>query len=340
MLKCVCNKSTLRKEDYRMKKNIFLITLLMFIVSLSCICFATEDDTGFLYTNESGDLIYSGDYMYDDGSTLVDDYDDLEDIYNSNQEQQEYLESSFKDQQEYYISLYGEAPTIEKLVITEINSDLKKSYITDYSSIYLYQFQEVHVRTANGLEYPALVSKDDETYSLLTHDFDDEIIAFVSIAEQDRSLGTILLVIFTVLLLLLYVGKHGTKLLIPLFVAIDLIFVVFAPFIKLELNILIVAICIALEMIILISVLKTGFNRKTLVSIISSIIVVTLVTCLAALFIYTNRLSGKITANDNLYFSVAIDNIFKETVDTRALCISIVIIVSAVISSLISSKAL
>ena len=91
-------------------------------------------------------------------------------------------------------------------------------------------------------------------------------------------------------------------------------------------------------MIILISVLKTGFNRKTLVSIISSIIVVTLVTCLAALFIYTNRLSGKITANDNLYFSVAIDNIFKETVDTRALCISIVIIVSAVISSLISSK--
>lgn len=190
-----------------------------------------------------------------------------------------------------------------------------------------------------------------QIYNLLNHGLSDDIIALVYLSEediqaglatQDRLLGIILLTILTVLLLLLYSGKHGGKLLIPLFVAIDLLFVVLVPEIALGKNIILLAILISLELIILIATLKHGWSKKTVVTILSSLIIMTLITFLGMFFANTNRLNGNglISEKDYslLYNPYYVGSIIKTTINMTHLYLAIILILSSTISATVSSR--
>ena len=353
-----------------MKKFNLLFLIMTLIISIFSISFATdvEDDTMYLYTNESGELIQSDEYEYEDAE-LIEDLEDYENIYNDSIAQ-ETLKENFEAQRKEMAIKYPTDENNQKFIITDILSDIKTEYSTDYYYYYIIKYQIVKLRTSNNIEKTAVVilsydvsdnknikplkvgetvygfiediSSDNENYNIVQHGLTEPTISLVSISENDRNLGIVLLITLAILLLVLYTGKHGAKVLIPIFVAIDLLFIVLVPEIELGKNVLIISILIALELIILITVLKNGISRKTIIAILSSICVVILVTTLGLFFANTNAITGRgLIAEENydmqtnLYY---IDNVVKEKLDTTMLYISMIIILSSAVSATIASK--
>lgn len=355
-----------------MKKN-FFIAIVVITLCFFNIAFATDaNDNYFYYENESGELVKSGEYELNNDSVLIEDLEDYNDLLDSEDQyesQQNELKEAFEAQKKELAKI-TEAEKDKKLVITKILSDIKTEYTTDYYYTYIMKYQLVNVKNEDGKEtagvailaydvadnqnikplkagdtvygYIEYASSEDEAYNMVNHGLKDSEIAFVSVSSQDRSLGVILLTIFTILLLLLYAGKNGAKILIPVFVAIDLLFIVLIPELEIGKNLIWLTTLIALELIILITVLKNGLNRKTFVSIISSIIVVTLISVLAYLFATSNNLIGKGIIDEenydlltNVYY---IDSIFKSTIDTANIFIAMLILITSIITATISSK--
>ena len=142
--------------------------------------------------------------------------------------------------------------------------------------------------------------------------------------------------------MILYAGANGAKALIPIFVASDLLFIVLVPEVEIGRKILFLSIITALELIILITVLKNGINKKTVVAITTSVIIVTLISVFAYFFANTNAISGKGLVSEehydlssNVYY---LDQLFKGNVNTKDLYISVIMIISAVIAACISSR--
>lgn len=355
-----------------MKQIKLIVSILLAFVIFNSLVFATSEDSAYIYTDESGELITSDEYEYDDDATLITNQDDLYELYDDNSNDQEALKEAFESQTAEIAGLVeASEENNQELIITKILSDIKSEYTSDGYYYYIIKYQLANVKNSDGTELPSVVilsydvsddqnvtplkqgdkvygyfqtvsSDDSSSYSLVQHGLEDEEIAYVSITERDRSLGITLLIAFSILLMLLYAGNNGAKVLIPIFTTLDLLFFVLVPEVEIGKKLLIIAILAALELIVLITVLKNGINKKTSVAIITSIIVVTLISVFAYLFANTNAISGKGLINEehydlssNVYY---IDRLFKGTVDTTALYISIIIIISAVISAIISSK--
>ena len=355
-----------------MKQIKLIVSILLAFVIFNSLVFATSEDPVYIYTDESGELITSDEYEYDNDATLITNQDDLYELYDDNSNDQEALKEAFESQTAEIAGLVeASEENNQELIITKILSDIKSEYTSDGYYYYIIKYQLANVKNSDGTELPSVVilsydvsdnqnvtplkqgdkvygyfqtvsSDDSSSYSLVQHGLEDEQIAYVSITENDRSLGIILLLAFSILLMLLYAGKNGAKALIPIFTTLDLLFFVLVPEVEIGKKLLIIAILTALELIVLITVLKNGINKKTLVAIITSIIIVSLIGVFAYIFANTNAISGKGLINEehydlssNVYY---IDRLFKGTVDTKDLYIAIIILISAVISATISSK--
>lgn len=349
-----------------------IVSILLAFVILGSLAFATSEDPMYIYTNESGDLVTSDDYQYDD-ATLITDQDDLNQLYdNDNQaDNQEALKEAFENQKSEIAELIeASEENNQELIITKILSDVKSEYTTDGYYYYIIKYQLANVKDSEGTELPSVViltydvsdnknvaslkqgdkvygyiqtaTQEDSTYNLVQHDLKAEQIAYVSITERDRSLGIILLIALSILLMLLYAGTNGAKALIPIFTALDLLFIVLVPEVEIGRKILFLAIITALELIILITVLKNGTTKKTVVAIVTSIIIVTLISVFAYFFANTNAITGKGLVSEehydlssNVYY---LDQLFKGNVNTKDLYISVIMIISAVIAACISSR--
>jgi len=327
------------------------------------------------YTEEISDIENDepSDVNYDD-AVLIDNEEDYNNLLNGsegdNEQSQEELKKAFEAQKET-LAKFESGENDEKFVITQILSDVQSEYTSDYYSYYyIIKYQTVMIRTEDGVETPAVVilsydvsdnksikplkagdtvygyveyvSSTDSTYHMVNHGLTDSEIAYVSISHQDRTLGIILLTAFVILLIVLYAGKNGAKLFIPLFVIIDLLFIVFIPELEIGRNMLLFISLISFELIVLITVLKNGWSKKTLVAILSSIVVVILVATLGILFGNANGLTGKgIIAEENydllsnVYY---IDFLMKTTIGTYDLYIAIIILITSVISASIASR--
>lgn len=357
-----------------MKRFVFLLVcVLLFILGLSVVN-ATEDEAKYFYTNESGELVGSNEYDLDDDAVLIDNQEDLDSLYensnnNENEEIQEELEKSFIEQAKE-LKIYKEQESDKKFVITKVISNIKSQYIDDYNYVYIVKYQVVNIRTQDDKEtsaviilsydvsdnknikpvkegdtlygYVEYVSQNDSMYNMVDHGLKDEEIALVSISNQDRSLGVILLLAFTLLLLILYAGKNGAKFLIPIFIALDLLFIVLVPELEIGRNMFLLVCMISFELMVLITVLKNGWSRKTVVALISSIIVVVLVATLGILFGNANGFTGKGIITEEKYDLLSnvyyIDTVFKTTINMFDLYISMIILISSIITSIISSK--
>lgn len=354
-----------------MKQIKIVFSILLSLIILESLAFAASGEPMYIYTNESGELVASDEYQYGD-ATLITNPDDLNQIYDDdNSSEQKALKEGFENQKEEISKLVeASEENNEELVITKILSDVKSEYTSDGYYYYIIKYQLANVKNSDGTELPSVVilsydvsdnqnvtslkqgdkvygyfqatTSDDSSYKLVNHGLKDEQIAYVSITEKDRGLGIILLAILTVLLMILYAGKNGAKALIPIFVALDLLFIVLVPEVEIGRKLLLIAITSTLELIILITVLKNGISKKTLVAIITSIIVVTLICVFALFFANANTISGKGLVNEehydlssNVYY---LDQLFKENVNTKELYISIIMVIVSVIAASISSK--
>lgn len=355
-----------------MKQIKSIISILLVFVILGSLAFATLEDPMYIYTNESGELVTSDEYQYGD-ATLITDQDDLNQLYDDNNQSanQEALKEAFENQKSEIAGLIeASEENNQELIITKILSDVKSEYTTDGYYYYIIKYQLANVKDSEGTELPSVViltydvsdnqnvaslkqgdkvygyiqtaSQEDSTYNLVQHGLKSEQIAYVSITERDRSLGIILLIALSILLMLLYAGANGAKALIPIFTALDLLFIVLVPEVEIGRKILFLAIITAFELIILITVLKNGITKKTVVAIATSIIIVTLISAFAYFFANTNAITGKgliseehYDLSSNVYY---LDQLFKENVNTKDLYISIIMIISAVIAACISSR--
>ena len=275
-----------------MKQIKLIVSILLTFVIIGSLTFAASGEQMYIYTNESGELVKSNEYQYDD-ATLITDQDDLNNLYNDdNTSEQETLKKAFENQKGEIAGLIeASEENNQELIITKILSDVKSEYTTDGYYYYIIKYQLANVKNPDGTELPSVVilsydvsdnqnvtslkqgdkiygyfqaaTSEDSSYNLVQHGLKDEQIAYVSITERDRSLGIILLIAFSILLMILYAGANGAKALIPIFVALDLLFIVLVPEVEIGRKILFLAIITALELIILITVLKNGINKKT-----------------------------------------------------------------------------
>lgn len=352
-----------------MKQIKLIVSILLSLVILSSLVLATSGEPLYLYTNESGELVASDEYQYND-ATLITDPDDLEQIYD-NSDEQAALKEGFENQKKEISKLIEiSEENNEELIVTKILSDIKTEYTSDGYYYYVLKYQLANIKKTDGTEFPAVVllsydvsdnqnlaslnqgdkiygyfqsvNSEDSYYNLVNHGLTDSVIGYVSVTEKDRSVGIIFLIALAILLMILYTGKNGAKLLIPIFVAIDLLFIVLIPEIEIGKNLTFISLLSALELIILITVLKNKTSRKTVVSIITSIIIVTLIGVFALFFANANGISGKGLVNEehydltsNVYY---LDQLFKEKINMKELYLSIIIIISAVISATISSR--
>ena len=97
-------------------------------------------------------------------------------------------------------------------------------------------------------------------------------------ATVSRTIPLVVLVIITVLLALVYTGKHGVKLILPIILILDLLFIVFAYFMLNYFDVWIVATGIILLSSIAFFALKLGVNAKlgnALISLAAVLIVIT-----------------------------------------------------------------
>lgn len=333
----------------------------------------TGADTTYYYNNDSGELVESNEYDLDEDAVLLDSEEDLGDLYDGQEsadeeETQEELMKAFLEQKEEIASVKDEE-TDKKFVVTKVLSDIKTQYVSESYYVYIIKYQLLNIRVEDD-EIPAVailsydisdnknlkplqvgdtlygyverVSKEDSTYGMINHGLKDSEIAYVSVSSQDRTLGIILLAIFTILLVGLYTGKKGLKLLIPAFVALDMLFIVFVPELEIGRNVLAISSAIALELMILITVLKNGWSRKTVVALLSSIVVVVLIATFAGVFGNANGFTGKgfiseerYDLSSNVYY---IDSLLKSTISVFDLYISVIVVISSIVVSLIASN--
>lgn len=361
-----------------MKKFLAIFLSILMLTSVLAVSYATgEDDSMYLYTNESGELVASDDYG--DDATLIDDYEDFYSDYSSTSEKQdqETLKAAFENQSKSLIT-FEEASEEDnvKLVVTKVLSDVKDYYVAEesyyYDSYYyIVKYQEVVIRNPeDGTETESIVilsydvtdnknvkplkagdtfygyieyaTSEDEMYSFVEHSLTSDKIGVASITEKDRTLPVILLTIVVLVLLFLYAHKLGSNVIVPAVLLIDTLFVVLARILSLNISTLLVASLISLSLILVISLLKNRLNRKAAIAICSSILVTFAIAIFALIIINAAGITGKgiiseesYDLENNVYY---LDNLFKSKVDLGEVIVSMIMIISAIITSAISSK--
>lgn len=361
-----------------MKKFLAIFLSIMMLTSLFAVSLATEeDDSMYLYTNESGELVSSDDYG--DDAVPIEDYDDFyNDYYSTLEEQdQETLKVAFENQSKS-LTTFEEASEEDnvKLIVTEVLSDVKDYYIEEasyyYDSYYyIVKYQEVVIRnTEDGTETESIVilsydvtdnknvkplkagdtfygyieyaTSEDEMYSFVEHSLTSDQIGIASITEKDRTLPIILLTIVVLVLLFIYAHKLGSNVIVPAVLLIDTLFVVLARTLSANISVLLIASVISISLILVISLLKNRLNRKAAIAICSSILVTFAITIFALIIMNAAGITGRGIISEesydlesNVYY---LDNLFKSKVNLTELIVSMIMIISAIITSAISSK--
>ena len=115
-----------------MKQIKLIVSILLTFVIIGSLTFAASGEQMYIYTNESGELVPSNEYQYDD-ATLITDQDDLNNLYNDdNTSEQETLKKAFENQKGEIAGLIeASEENNQELIITKILSDVKAEYTTD-----------------------------------------------------------------------------------------------------------------------------------------------------------------------------------------------------------------
>ena len=271
-----------------MKKFIMFLILLLFVFSFTA-TYATENDNAIYIES------------YEEYLKL------LEEMSGGDEAKAGYIEGIF-------YNVMNDVPTmVYKAKVKKAAEAITEYGVDEYNSYYMSRYQGIEIEVLEGdfkgqtfeeCIYPLKV----DTYSNIdVQEINEGDIIYVSFYEGEdgvfpyitqldasvsRWVPITILTIVTLILALVYTGKHGTKLLLPIILIVDLLFIVFADFILNYFNVWVVAAGIIALYAIAIFVIKLGVNAKMGNALLSLLALLVVMTVIIYGFDYASNIAG------------------------------------------------
>lgn len=317
-----------------MKKFIAFLIMLMFVFSFATV-FATST------TSNTGEVIYLN--SYEEYEELLKSMDGSEDAKTG------YISSMIEG-----ILQTVPTPTYKAKVLhagemqTEYTGDALEGY-----NMYVYQDMTILImegeyagREFEGCAYPLKVdayfnmkipevNEGDVLYVCM---YDDGEMVYPYIQYIDSGITkigfTVALFLITIALILIYTGKHGAKILVPIVLLVDLLFIVFADFVLNYIGVWTAIVGIVLLTAIAFFALKLGVGSKFSTGIISLVTILVVMTLLIYAFDAVANIAGLSYEASHLLEKVApviIGSEITPAIDFHALSVGITILLMAVV---------
>lgn len=326
-------------------KKYFILLLSILVLCVGQAVFATDTKEYIEYS--SGEK--------DDGSIYLDSYEDYLKALGNVDEQEVYKEQYLSDLANAVLNYdLTERPAVVKARV--LNVEGKKEYYSyDSYGLSKISYQPVNVQVLEGKHkgetydisyiltadsYENLKIKElkaNQKINIIISESGDESYAYVTTVDSavNRVALTVALIIIAVLLMIVYLGKQGMKIIPQMILLADMVMLILVPELFAGRSLLWLTIVTSILYIIVESVIKVGLNSKTVAAIFSTIVVTLSLTVVLVGVSNMANFSGITYEVLNM-----LESFPKGTIDFYMLCISSFILLCMIVTSNISCMAI
>ena len=326
-------------------KKYFILLLSILVLCVGQAVFATDTKEYIEYS--SGEK--------DDGSIYLDSYEDYLKALGNVDEQEVYKEQYLSDLANAVLNYdLTERPAVVKARV--LNVEGKKEYYSyDSYGLSKISYQPVNVQVLEGKHkgetydisyiltadsYENLKIKElkaNQKINIIISESGDESYAYVTTVDSavNRVALTVALIIIAVLLMIVYLGKQGMKIIPQMILLADMVMLVLVPELFAGRSLLWLTIVTSILYIIVESVIKVGLNSKTVAAIFSTIVVTLSLTVVLVGVSNMANFSGITYEVLNM-----LESFPKGTIDFYMLYISSFILLCMIVTSNISCMAI
>ena len=326
-------------------KKYFILLLSILVLCVGQAVFATDTKEYIEYS--SGEK--------DDGSIYLDSYEDYLKALGNVDEQEVYKEQYLSDLANAVLNYdLTERPAVVKARV--LNVEGKKEYYSyDNYGLSKISYQPVNVQVLEGKHkgetydisyiltadsYENLKIKElkaNQKINIIISESGDESYAYVTTVDSavNRVALTVALIIIAVLLMIVYLGKQGMKIIPQMILLADMVMLILVPELFAGRSLLWLTIVTSILYIIVESVIKVGLNSKTVAAIFSTIVVTLSLTVVLVGVSNMANFSGITYEVLNM-----LESFPKGTIDFYMLYISSFILLCMIVTSNISCMAI
>lgn len=326
-------------------KKYFILLLSILMLCAGQVIFATDTKEYIEYS--SGEK--------DDGSIYLDSYEDYLKALGNVDEQEVYKEQYLSDLANAVLNYdLTERPDVVKARV--LNVEGKKEYYSyDSYGLSKISYQPVNVQVLEGKHkgetydisyiltadsYENLKIKElkaNQKINVVISESGDESYAYATTVDSavNRVPLTVTLIIIAVLLIIVYLGKQGLKIIPQMMLLADMVMLVLVPELFAGRSLLWLTIVTSILYIIVESVIKVGLNSKTVAAIFSTIVVTLALTVVLVGVSNIANFSGITYEVLNM-----LESFPKGTIDFYMLYISSFILLCMIVTSNISCMAI
>ena len=326
-------------------KKYFILLLSILVLCAGQAVFATDTKEYIEYS--SGEK--------DDGSIYLDSYEDYLKALGNVDEQEVYKEQYLSDLANAVLNYdLTERPAVVKARV--LNVEGKKEYYSyDSYGLSKISYQPVNVQVLEGKHkgetydisyiltadsYENLKIKElkaNQKINIIISESGDESYAYVTTVDSavNRVALTVALIIIAVLLMIVYLGKQGMKIIPQMILLADMVMLILVPELFAGRSLLWLTIVTSILYIIVESVIKVGLNSKTVAAIFSTIVVTLSLTVVLVGVSNMANFSGITYEVLNM-----LESFPKGTIDFYMLYISSFILLCMIVTSNISCMAI
>lgn len=326
-------------------KKYFILLLSILVLCAGQAVFATDTKEYIEYS--SGEK--------DDGSIYLDSYEDYLKALGNVDEQGVYKEQYLSDLANAVLNYdLTERPDVVKARV--LNVEGKKEYYSyDNYGLSKISYQPVNVQVLEGKHkgetydisyiltadsYENLKIKElkaNQKINIIISESGDESYAYVTTVDSavNRVALTVALIIIAVLLMIVYLGKQGMKIIPQMILLADMVMLILVPELFAGRSLLWLTIVTSILYIIVESVIKVGLNSKTVAAIFSTIVVTLSLTVVLVGVSNMANFSGITYEVLNM-----LESFPKGTIDFYMLYISSFILLCMIVTSNISCMAI
>lgn len=326
-------------------KKYFILLLSILVLCAGQAVFATDTKEYIEYS--SGEK--------DDGSIYLDSYEDYLKALGNVDEQEVYKEQYLSDLANAVLNYdLTERPDVVKARV--LNVEGKKEYYSyDSYGLSKISYQPVNVQVLEGKHkgetydisyiltadsYENLKIKElkaNQKINIIISESGDESYAYVTTVDSavNRVALTVALIILAVLLMIVYLGKQGMKIIPQMILLADMVMLILVPELFAGRSLLWLTIVTSILYIIVESVIKVGLNSKAVAAIFSTIVVTLSLTVVLVGVSNMANFSGITYEVLNM-----LESFPKGTIDFYMLYISSFILLCMIVTSNISCMAI
>ena len=326
-------------------KKYFILLLSILVLCAGQAVFATDTKEYIEYS--SGEK--------DDGSIYLDSYEDYLKALGNVDEQEVYKEQYLSDLANAVLNYdLTERPAVVKARV--LNVEGKKEYYSyDNYGLSKISYQPVNVQVLEGKHkgetydisyiltadsYENLKIKElkaNQKINIIISESGDESYAYVTTVDSavNRVALTVALIIIAVLLMIVYLGKQGMKIIPQMILLADMVMLILVPELFAGRSLLWLTIVTSILYIIVESIIKVGLNSKTVAAIFSTIVVTLSLTVVLVGVSNMANFSGITYEVLNM-----LESFPKGTIDFYMLYISSFILLCMIVTSNISCMAI